>query len=73
MYYVLKCRVENQEFSEENYGVLLLNDDGSREYFCDVSDNINFVAALVDKLNNHHIDSCHLNSVIEDFKFTCSL
>ncbi len=73
MYYVLKCMVEAKEFSKENYGVLLLKDDGSKEYFCDISDNMNLVTKLVDELNSHHIDYCHLNSVIEDFKFTCSL
>jgi hypothetical protein len=64
--------VESKDFSEESYGVLLLNDDGSKEYFCDITDNCAFITKIVDELNIHHIESCHLNSVLEDFKFTVS-
>ena len=71
-YYVLKCMLESKDFSEESYGVLLSNDDCSKDYFCDISDNMDFITKLVEKLNNHHIESCHFSSVLEDFKFTSS-
>ena len=60
------------ELLDDEQSLLLLNDDGSKEYFCDITDNSTFITKIVDELNIHHIESCHLNSVLEDFKFTVS-
>ena len=67
-YYVLKCMVNSNDYSEENYGIMVLNED-SREYICNISDNPDEVAVLVNELNKYHIELCHINSVIEDFKY----
>mgnify|MGYP003292261022 FL=1 len=67
-YYVLKCMVNSNDYSEENYGIMVLNED-SREYICNISDNPDEVAVLVNELNKYHIEPCHINSVIEDFKY----
>lgn len=68
-YYVLKCTVNTNDFSEESYGVLLLNDDASKKYICNISDKESDAVNLVNKLNSHHIEPCHICSVIEDFKY----
>lgn len=67
--YKLKCTVESTSFTEESYGVLIVKDDNSREYFCNISNDSDIVAKLVNELNGNHIDSCHINSVIEDFRY----
>lgn len=68
-FYKLKCIVESEEYAEENYGVLLVKDDDSREYICNLSTNPFDVTRLVDELNCTDIEYCHVNSVIEDFKY----
>ncbi len=67
-YYVLKCSVCETSFREESYGIMLVQ-NGKKEYFCDISNNFDDVKILVDRLNEFHIESCHLQSVIEDFKY----
>ncbi len=71
-YYLLKSTVVTKDFSDSNYAILLLHDNGNKEYICNLSDNRDLITTLVDKLNNHHIEHCHINSVIEDFKYTLS-
>ncbi len=68
-FYKLKCMVDAPDFSEESFGVLLLMDDNSREYICNLSTDSLAVERLVDELNNSDIEACHINSVIEDFKY----
>ena len=68
-FYKLKCMVDAPDFSEESYGVLLVKDDNSREYICNLSTDSLAVERLVDELNNSDIEACHINSVIEDFKY----
>lgn len=70
-YNVLKCIVNLRDNSEESYGIMVLNDD-SREYICNISNNPDDVATLVNELNKYHIEPCHVNSVIEDFKYKMS-
>ena len=60
--------MDYEGMSEENYGVMI-SDDDSREYICDISDSYDDILTLVEKLNCHHIESCHIDSVIEDFKY----
>ena len=67
-YYVLKCTVNYNDLLEENYGVMISNDD-HREYICDVSDNYDDILTFVDELNNHHVDYCHVDSIVEDYKY----
>ena len=68
-YYILKCNIESKEFNEESYGIMLLLEDGSREYWCNISDCVEDVEFLVDKMNNYHIEQCQAKEIIEDFKF----
>lgn len=67
--YKLNCIVESTDYFEENYGILLIKDDNSREYLCNISENSEVVTKLVTELNSNHIELCHINSVIEDFKY----
>ncbi len=67
-YYVLKCSVCETNLCEESYGIMLVQ-NGNKEYFCDISDNLDDAKILVDRLNEFHIEPCHLQSVIEDFKY----
>ncbi len=69
-YYILKCTICDGDLSEESYGIMVLSDDNSREYFCDISDSFDSMNMFVEKLNEFHIEPCHLKSVIEDYKFT---
>ncbi len=68
-FYELKCIVESEEYAEENYGVLIVKDDDSREYICNLSTNSLAVTRLVDELNGTDVEYCHIDSVIEDFKY----
>ncbi len=67
--YKLKCIVESTDYLEENYGILLIKDDNSREYICNISEDSEVVTKFVNELNDNNIDSCHIISVIEDFKY----
>ena len=71
-YYLLKSTVVAKDFSDLNYGILLLHDNGDKEYICNLSDSCDLITTFVDKLNKHHIERCHINSIIEDFKYTLS-
>ena len=68
-YHVLKCNVKSKTISEENYGVLIVNEDDSREYICNISDSAEDIEILVDKMNNYNIESHQAKEVIEDFCF----
>ncbi len=68
-FYKLKCMVDAPDFSEESFGVLLLMDDNSREYICNLSLDSLEVEKLVEEFNSSDIEACHINSVIEDFKY----
>lgn len=68
-YFIVKCKIESKELNEENYGVMILWEDGSREYMHNISDRIEDVEFLVDKMNNYNIEPCQAKEIIEDFKF----
>lgn len=68
-YYIVKCKIESKELNEKNYGVMLLHNDGSREYMLNISDHIEDVESLVDRMNNYNIEPCQAKEIIEDFKF----
>ena len=69
-YYVLKCMVDGADYQEASYGILLLGDDLSRKYICNVTTDFNKITELVNRMNEFHIEACHTESVIEDFKYT---
>ncbi len=71
-YFVLKCNVDSEDFTEESYGMMIVNDDGNREYICNISKNYEDIIRLVGELNNYPIESCHINSIVEDFKYRVS-
>ena len=68
-YYLLKCKVESRELNEENYGVLMINDDNSREYVCNISSRVDKVSLLVDNMNYYNIDGHQAKEILEDFEF----
>ena len=68
-YHVLKCNVKSKAINEENYGVLIIMDDDSREYICNISDCVEDVEMLVNKMNNYNIEPRQAKEVIEDFCF----
>lgn len=69
-YYVLKCMVDGVDYQEASFGVLMLNDDLSRNYICNVTTDYNKITELVNKMNEFHIEPCHTESVIEDFMYS---
>ena len=48
-YYVLKCLVEEDDYQEKSYGVLLVDEDMNRRYICNVTSNYDKMKELVDK------------------------
>ena len=68
-YYTVKCNIESKDLNEEKYGVMMLYNDGGREYVLDVSEHIEDVQILVDRMNNYNIEPCQAKEIIEDFKF----
>lgn len=68
-YYVLKCNVETKDLNETNYGVLMLNNDNSREYICNISDDAYKISSLVENMNDYNVDASQAKDIIEDFKF----
>ncbi len=72
-YHVLKCKVKDENLFEVNYGLMICRDDGSRGYICNISDSFEELEVFVNKLNLFHIEECHLQAAIEDFKFDSSL
>ncbi|MBR5245825.1 MAG: hypothetical protein IKV25_00460 [Clostridia bacterium] len=68
-YYVLRCLVEEKDYQEENYGVLLVDDDESRRYICNVTTDYGKMRELVDNMNEFSLEPCHTDNVIEDFKY----
>ena len=68
-YYVLKCLVEEEDYREMSYGVLLIDEDMSRRYICNVTTDYNTMRKLVDDMNEFSLESCHTDNVIEDFKY----
>ncbi len=69
-YYVLKCSICDNDLVEESYGIMLLGNDNNREFICDISNSFDSINELVGKLNEFHIEPCHLKSVIEDYRFS---
>ncbi len=68
-YYVLQCKVDSTDLKEENYGMMIVNEDNSREYVCNISDNIEDMKFLMDKMNDYNIEPYQAKEIIEDFKF----
>ena len=68
-YYLLKCKVESRDLNEENYGILTVSDDNTREYICNVSDDADALSSLVENMNEYKIELSHANEIVEDFKF----
>lgn len=68
-YYVLKCLVEEDDYQEKSYGVLLVDEDMNRRYICNVTSNYDKMKKLVDDMNEFSVESCHTDNVIEDFKY----
>ena len=68
-YYTVKCNIESDDLTEENYGLMIQQDDGSREYVLDISCHMDDVNSLVDKMNKYQICQCQAKEIIEDFKF----
>lgn len=68
-YYIVKCKVESEDLNEENCGVMMLNEDGGREYVLDVSDSTEDVETLVNRMNKYNIESPQAKEIIEDFRF----
>ena len=68
-YYLLKCRVESRDLNEENYGILTVSDDNSREYICDVTEDADSLSSLVENMNEYNIELYHAREIVEDFKF----
>ncbi len=71
MYYVVKCSVVSEDLFEDSYGIMLLNNDG-KKFICDISTSLDDVDILVKRLNEFHIEFCHLESIIEDYRFELS-
>lgn len=69
-YYVLKCMVDGVDYQEASFGVLMLHDDLTRKYICNVTTDYNRITDLVNKMNEFHIEPCHTENIIEDFKYT---
>ena len=68
-YYVLKCLVEEDEYQEKSYGLLLIDEDMSRRYVCNVTSDYDKMRELVDNMNEFSVEPCHTDNVIEDFKY----
>jgi hypothetical protein len=68
-YYLVRCEVKSNDFNEENYGILMVEHDKSREYACDISECAEDVATLVGYLNDYNVDLHQAREIIEDFKF----
>ncbi len=68
-YYVLKCIVEEKDYQEESYGLLLVNEDLSHRYICNVTSDYDKMRKLVDDMNEFCVESCHTENIIEDFKY----
>ena len=69
-YYVLKCTIDCEGHQEENYGVLLVDNSGTRKYICDVTTDYDKISELVAKMNEYPVEPCHTEDIIEDFKYT---
>lgn len=70
-YYVLKCVVDSEDYQEASYGILL-RDNSSHKYICNVTDNFSKITELVNKMNEFHVEPCHTENVIDDFKYISS-
>ena len=68
-YYVLKCIVEEEDYKEKSYGVLLVDEDLNRRYICNVTSDYDKMKKLVDDMNEFSVEPCHTDNVIEDFKY----
>lgn len=69
-YYVLKSVVDGDDYQEESYGVLLVEKNGNRKYICNVTSNCEKISELVSKMNDFPAVPCHVEDIIEDFKYT---
>lgn len=68
-YYVVKCCVMVDALVEVNYGIVMADENGNREYFCDISDKFMDMELLVYELNGYHIGPEQARGIIADFKF----
>lgn len=68
-YYVLKCTVSSADLNEENYGVMLVNDDNSREYACNISKDAEGITDLVNQMNDYMVEPFQAKEIIEDFVY----
>lgn len=53
---------------EVNFGVVMDDEKGHKEYFCDISDKYMDMALFVFDLNRYHIDYQQAKEKIEAFK-----
>lgn len=72
-YFLLKTIVDDENYHEETYGIMMLDEKGRQNYICNVNSDCNKVKVLVEKMNESHIESCHAGDVVEDFEFENSL
>lgn len=70
MFHVIKCTVEADDYKEATYGVMFVDDDNSKRYFCNLSTNRNEIDELVRLMNRYCPDSCHIPDIIEDYLFS---
>lgn len=68
-YYVLKCNVDADGLCEVNYGVVLVKDDKSREYICNISDNKSEVELLVKRMNEYSVEPYQAKEILEDYQY----
>ncbi len=68
-YYLLKCLVNGEDYQEESYGLLLIDEEQNRKYICNVTSDFSKMKQLVDDMNEFNVEPCHTENVIEDFKY----
>jgi hypothetical protein len=68
-YYVVKSCVMMNGLLEVNYGIVMIDKDGNRDYCCDISDKLMDMELLVHELNGYRVESQQAREIIEDFKF----
>ena len=65
--------VDGVDYQEVSFGIMILENDLTRRYICNVTTDYGKISELVNKMNEFHIEPCHMENIIEDFKYTLTV
>lgn len=67
-YRAIRTTVITEKY-EECYGIMIVDDETTKSYICDITDSQKEIIEITEILNKNCINECHMSSVIEDYRY----